>query len=222
MRKPKLLDLFCCAGGATRGYQLAGFEVTGVDKDARPDYIGDHFVQSDALRYAESHASEFDFVHASPPCQLFSTATGDSHMDYPNLIGPMREILDRSGVPYAIENVVPAERKGPMRRDLMLCGEMFGLRVVRHRIFEAGGWTPIQPEHLKHRGRTIGAGRRSRGTYSTDGYYYGVYGEGRDRGSVEEWRMAMGIDWMSDRHDLAEALPPAYTKFIGDQVIGLA
>lgn len=214
----KLLDLFCCAGGATRGYQNAGFSVTGVDLNARPSYCGDDFFQGDALAYARAYARNFDFIHASPPCQGLSTITPEENRgDYPELITPVREILLESGVPFVIENVVPAVNRGLLRKDLLLCGEMFGLRVIRHRVFEFGNGAEFKTlNHIKHQGNVKGAGRRSRGTYSSEGYYCGVYGVGTDKGTTEEWREAMGIDWMTDRHDLAESLPPAYTQYIGE------
>lgn len=225
--KPRLLDLFCCAGGASRGYQLAGFHVTGVDLDARPDYIGDEFHQADAVEFARKHAHRFDFVHASPPCQGFSYVTpGPAKGSYPNLIGAVREALDSAGVPYVLENVVGAVKKGPMRRDLSLCGEMFGLRVIRHRVFETGGWAVEQPKHLPHRGLVRGAGRPGRSGHkgsrdTRPWYYYGVHGHGTGAGVVADWSAAMGIDWMTNRHDLAEALPPAYTRYIGSQFLNL-
>jgi DNA (cytosine-5)-methyltransferase 1 len=217
----RLLDLCCGQGGATKGYQDAGFYVVGVDIDACRDYPGDEHHQCDALEFAAAHAHEYDFIHASPPCQGFSSATADEYRSqYPNLIPGIREILQPLGKPFVIENVVPAAKKAPMRRDLLLCGEMFGLRVVRHRIFEFGGGLEItQPFHRPHRGAAKGSGRRSRGTYTTDGYYFGVYGEAADRGTIQEWRDAMGIDWMTARHDLAEALPPVYTRYITERYL---
>lgn len=208
MAKPKLLDLFCCAGGATKGYQLAGFEVTGVDIERRPCYVGDSFVQADAVSFAQKYAQEFDFIHASPPCQRYSTITLNTAKEtHPDLVYTIREVLIGVGVPYVIENVVGAVKAAGLRKDLLLCGEMFGLRVVRHRVFELGFCSVPQPDHVAHRGRVKGSGRASRGTYSKEGYYFAVYGQGTDKGTTDEWREAMGIDWMTDRHDLAEAIP---------------
>lgn len=217
----KVLDLFCGKGGATRGYQLAGHHVVGVDLLDSAGYIGDDYCQGDAVAYALAHAREFDFVHASPPCQGFSTCTPDVHRaKYPDLITPIRRILTDAGVPFVIENVIPAIKAAPMKRHLVLCGEMFGLRVIRHRVFEFGNIPALlSPTHLPHNpGGTKGAGRRSRGTYSAEGYYFGVYGSGADRGSIREWQDAMEIDWMTQRHELAESIPPAYTRYIGERV----
>lgn len=226
--KPRVLDLFCCAGGATKGYQDAGFHVVGVDKDARPDYCGDEFHQGDAVDFAWEHAEEFDLVHASPPCQTFSTITpAHRRGNHLNLIPPTRAALIMSGVPFVIENVMPTVKAGELRMDVKLCGEMFGLKVIRHRAFELGRWTMEQPKHLKHRGLTKGAGRPARGRSKEERladktwYYYGVYGwgDGPVVNVVADWQMAMGIDWMTDRHDLAEALPPAYTELLGREFL---
>lgn len=222
MEQQTVLDLYCGGGGATRGYQRSGFHVTGVDYFPQPEYCGDAFVQGDAIAYAIAHGHEFDFIHASCPCQGASTITADTaRANYPNLIPATRRALLRSRQPFVIENVPPMERIGPMRRDLRLCGEMFGLRVVRHRIFEVGGWLPRQLKHPEHVGTTRGAGRRSRGTYTTEGHYLPVYGNGGGKGDLAEWRMAMGIDWITDRHTLAEAIPPAYTQYIANEFLGV-
>src|SRR4051794_5410435 len=135
MSRPRLLDLFCGAGGAARGYQRAGFHVVGVDNRPQPRYAGDEFVQADALEWDDFDG--FDAVHASPPCQLWAEGSrwhGNSH---PDLITPLRPLLEQSGLPYIIENVPEA----PLRRDVVLCGTQFGLQaegfeVRRHRAFE--------------------------------------------------------------------------------------
>jgi DNA (cytosine-5)-methyltransferase 1 len=100
-------------------------------------------------------------------------------------------------------------------RDITLCGEMFGLGVIRHRYFELGGWTAAQPAHPRHRGRVRGW---RHGTYY-DGPYVAVYGDGGGKGSVAEWQTAMGIDWTASKHSLAEAIPPAYTEWIGRELL---
>jgi DNA (cytosine-5)-methyltransferase 1 len=132
--RPRLLDLFCCAGGAARGYQRAGFYVVGVDHEPQPRYGGDEFVQADALTFP---LDGFDAVHASPPCQMFSAyrrampGRGDEH--YVNHIPATRQRLDAWGGPWAIENVVGA----PLENPVMFCGTGFGLDVQRHRLFES-------------------------------------------------------------------------------------
>lgn len=192
----------------------------GVDIVPRHNYpFGMHV--GDALTFLERNARRirrtFQAVHASWPCQTHSALTKgnraragweDAHAD---LITPGRALMDAVGLPYVIENVAGA----PIRKDLSLCGEMFGLQVLRHRFFELGGWHSDQPPHAPHRGRV--AGYRHGVWY--DGPYYAVYGDGGGKGTVAEWQHAMGIYWTNDRVELAEAIPPAYTKFIGQQLI---
>jgi DNA (cytosine-5)-methyltransferase 1 len=211
--KPRLLDLYCGAGGAARGYQRAGFEVIGVDNVPQPRYAGDAFIRDDAVAHLARHGGDYDAVHASPPCQASSALTrgnrkrtgwSDSHVD---LIPVTRALLEHVGAPYVIENV----QGSALRRDLTLCGEMFSLAVIRHRYFELGGWTMPAPDHVPHRGRVAGM---RHGEWFT-GPYFQVYGSGGGKGSVEQWRDAMGIDWTWDRRELAEAIPPAYGEFVG-------
>ncbi len=210
--KRRLLDLFCGAGGAAMGYHRAGFEVVGVDK-APMTYYPFEFHQADALRYLDQHWQEFDAIHASPPCQASSALTkGTNHgRSYPQLIPATREALNASGLPYVIENVQGAD----IRRDAMLCGEMFGLGVIRHRLFEVAGFTVEAPAHVPHRGRVAGM---RHGQWFT-GPYFAVYGGGGGKGSVAQWREAMGIDWTWDRKEIAEAIPPAYTAYLGAQLL---
>jgi DNA (cytosine-5)-methyltransferase 1 len=192
------------------GYHRAGFDVVGVDIDPQPNYPFE-FVQGDALQYLAKHGREFDAIHASPPCQGYTALKAVHGNVWPLLIEPTRRMLDQIGVPYVIENVQGA----PVRRDLTLCGEMFGLRVIRHRFFELGGWEAVAPAHLPHRGRV--AGWRHGKFY--DGPYFAVYGNGGGKGTVAQWQDALGIDWTTDRRELAEAIPPAYTEYIGRQLI---
>ena len=208
----KLLDLFCGAGGAGKGYMDAGFTVTGVDLHPQPDYPGE-FIQGDAIAYLAAHGHEYDAIHASPPCQASSALTKGTNKgrQYLNLIPATRALLALHGVPTVIENVQGSD----LRRDLTLCGEMFGLGVIRHRYFEANGWQPIPPEHRPHRGRVRGW---RHGTYF-DGPYLAVHGEGGGKGTVAEWQQAMGIHWTDSRKSIAEAIPPAYTRFIGGQIL---
>lgn len=212
MSKPLLLDLFCGAGGATRGYQMAGFHVHGVDIAAQPNYCGDDFTQADVLEML--HLLKLaDVIHASPPCQRYTTlAAGNnanSH-EYPDLVEPVRGALLASGKPYVIENVPNA----PLRSPILLCGEMFGLEVIRHRMFESNILL-MQPDHPQHRGRVAGY----RHGQSYEGPYFAVYGNGGGKGSLSDWQRAMGIDWMMAKLELAESIPPAYTQYIGDQLI---
>ncbi|MDT0303986.1 DNA cytosine methyltransferase [Streptomonospora wellingtoniae] len=214
--RPRLLDLYCCAGGATSGYQDVGFHVTGVDIDPQPNYVGDAFHQGDAIAFVAEHGHTFDLIHASPPCQAGCTLTaGTNHgRNYPQLIPATRAALQATKRPWVMEN--PPGR-APIRRDLLLCGEMFGLAVLRHRVFELGGLSLPQPAHPAHRGRV--AGMRHGRWYS--GPYFAVYGQGGGKGSVADWQHAMGIDWTPVRRELAEAIPPAYTRHIGAALAGL-
>lgn len=131
-RQLRALDLFCCAGGATRGLQMAGFHVTGIDIRKQPRYCGDAFIQADALK-PPVDLREFDFIWASPPCQKYSRSTRGHDKDYQDLVAPVRGMLVSAGTAWAMENVPEA----PMRIDAELCGSQFGLRLVRHRIIEA-------------------------------------------------------------------------------------
>ncbi|WP_019932260.1 hypothetical protein [Nocardia sp. BMG111209] len=212
--RPRLLDLYCASGGAAVGYHRAGFEVVGVDICDQPDYPFE-FHRGDALDYLTTHGHEFAAVHASPPCQASSALTAGTNQAlagrYPQLIPATRAALIGSGRPWVMENVQGAK----LRRDVVLCGEMFGLNVIRHRVFELGGWTAAQPLHLRHRGRVAGYRHGDR----FDGPYVAVYGSGGGKGSVSDWQAAMGIDWTSNRRSLAEAIPPAYTQFLGAHLL---
>jgi hypothetical protein len=210
--RKRLLDLFCCAGGAGAGYHRAGFEVVGVDIAPRPAYPFE-FHQADAIEYVRAHGHEFDAIHASPPCQAHTSLTkgnrprgiGREHLD---LIPATRAALEEVGRPYVIENVTSA----PLRADVTLCGLMFGLRVFRHRLFELGGWAMLQAPHPPHRGHRVSGWRHG---VRYEGDMVAVYGAGGGKGSVSDWQSAMGIDWTADRIELAEAIPPAYTEHIG-------
>ena len=195
------------------GYHRAGFEVVGVDINPQPRYPFE-FHQGDAIAYVLEHGHEFDVIHASPPCQASSALTKGTNKGrvYPQLIPATRDALETVGKPYVIENVAGA----PIRRDLMLCGEMFGLRVIRHRYFEISGLLVMQPEHPRHRGRV--AGMRHGVWY--EGPYFAVYGQGGGKGTVAQWQEAMGMHWTDVRKEIAEAIPPAYTEYIGSQIIG--
>lgn len=212
MSRPKLLDLFCGAGGAGQGYIEAGFEVTGVDIAPQPDYPGT-FIQGDALAYLAARGHEYDAIHASPPCQASCTLTKGTNKgnEYLNLIPATRALLALHDKPTVIENVQGSD----LRRDMTLCGEMFDLQVIRHRYFELSGFPFITTPHKPHRGRV--AGYRHGQWY--EGPYFAVYGEGGGKGTVSQWQEAMGISWTSNRKSIAEAIPPAYARFIGGQVM---
>ena len=212
--KPRLVDAFSGAGGSAKGYQRAGFYVVGIDIAPRPHYCGDEFIQSDALEMLADldWLAGFDAVHASPPCQgytQFSNLNAErwgNRVEHPMLIEPVRELLDATGLPYVIENVQGA----PLRKDLMLCGSMFGLRVRRHRIFETnwsvGGAPPChhQDDSIAIYGKMDGrrVWTRKNGT------------ELRAARTIGQASEAMGIDWMT-WDEIKEAISPAYTEYVG-------
>ncbi|MFI8511244.1 DNA methylase [Streptomyces sp. NPDC085460] len=216
--RPWLLDLFCCAGGASRGYNWAGFKVVGVDIAPRPNYPFT-FHQADALTFladliSSGEIGRFSFIHSSPPCQAkcnlsvgtnASRGWGRSHVD---LVAPTRELLEASGLPYVIEQ---PNGRADIRRDVWLCGEMFSLGVLRHRNFELGGWSAPQLEHPKHLGRVRGW---RHGEYH-DGPYVAPYGNGGGKPSIPELQKAMNITWTDVREELTEAIPPAYSRYLG-------
>lgn len=221
--RPKALDLFCGAGGVSVGLHRAGFDVVGVDINPMPEYPrkpGFTFIQADALTFP---LDGYDFIWASPKCQRYSSATRQTGKpeSYPDQIAPIRERLRASGVPYVIENVLGA----PLLDPIMLCGAMFGLGVVRHRLFECS--FPIErPTHPKHNGSLV------TGEYITVAGNGGVPAwtmqERELRGlprhmpgemKLETWQRAMGIDWMS-RGTLVQAIPPAYAEWIGKRAMG--
>ncbi len=209
VRRPRLLDLFCGAGGASMGYWHAGFDVVGVDIDEQPNYLFP-FAQGDVFQNGVDLFSidHFDAIHASPPCPRYSLVSGFHGVqdDHPDLIGPTRDLLERIGLPYVIENVPLA----PLRADVKLCGEMFGLRVHRHRLFECGGWFAMNNPHSRHRLR--GAATNCEKGEGVARWITGNYADHEDASD------AMEIDWMS-RRELANAIPPAYTEFIGRQLL---
>ncbi|MGW1548702.1 DNA methylase [Streptomyces sp. NPDC002346] len=217
--RPGLLDLFCCAGGAAMGYNRAGFKVTGVDIADRPNYPFT-FHRADALEYLAAlittgEIEQYAAVHASPPCQAGCALTVGTNAsrgwgrEHAQLIPELRTLLDASGLPYVIEQ---PNGKAPVRADLRLCGEMFGLDVLRHRVFElGGGWSVPQPAHPRHRGYVRGY---RHGVYR-DGPYVAAYGAGGGKATVPEMQQAMGITWTGVREELTEAIPPDYAELIG-------
>ncbi len=201
----KALDLFCKAGGASMGLHRAGFEVTGIDIEPQPHYPF-AFHLGDAL---DANLDGYDFVWASPPCQAHSTMTkrwGKDRPDvHPRLIEPIRAKLKAWGGVYVIENVVGA----PLENPFMLCGSMFGLRVRRHRLFEAS--FPVLAPTCDHaqQGPVVPVYGHAGGSSKRDGLRFP---------GTDAWRAAMGIDWMTG-NELAEAIPPAYAEWIGRRAI---
>jgi DNA (cytosine-5)-methyltransferase 1 len=207
---PRLLDLFCGAGGCSVGYARAGFDVVGVDIEPHPEYPFE-FHQADAMTYP---LEGFDAVHASPPCQRYAAGTPDRER-HPDLVGPIRKRLIASGVTYVIENVPGA----PLDHPTMVCAAAVGLKGIRrHRLFESSTFL------------------MSPGCACSSTYVFGIYGDHGNAASTPVRRPdgshrtrkarnavhageLMGIDWMTKWDDLTDAIPPAYTQFIGEQVI---
>lgn len=208
-----VLDLYCCQGGAARGYGLAGATVYGVDLDPQPRYPFP-FVQSDAVSFVYEHADwicqNVTMIHASPPCQLDSDCQRIRGNDHPDLIEPTREALEWLGLPYVIENVRGAVPK--LKDPVELCGTMFGLtRTYRHRYFESGnGFTLSQPDHPEHTAPQVKLGRNpgDGGAIQAVGNFSGV----------EIIRREWDVPWMN-RDGIREAVPPAYTEWIGRQFL---
>lgn len=185
------------------GLNQAGFLVHGVDKFQQKRYPF-QFFQADAMTFP---LDGYDFVWASPPCQRYTVLKSvfDSTR-YDDLVDPIRKRLLASGIPFVIENVVGA----PLRQDLMLCANYFGLRSYRHRIFECS--FPVkQPEHKPHLVRVNRKKQNRRGHWDKGGFVTIVGDIGRYVGPE-----AMGIDWMTG-NELSQAIPPAYSKYIAEQ-----
>lgn len=229
MTRPTLLDLYCSAGGAARGYQLAGFRVVGVDNRPQPRYCGDEFIQADALDYlGAADLGDVAAIHASPPCQAYSAArtmTSTQGREHPQLIEQTRAALAGTGRPYVIENVPGA----PLAPHVILCGTMFGLateqyELRRHRLFETSGFFMLTPP-CRHNGPVLSVfGTKARDRRRT----LGIYGNGGgqqhrpnrygNKATMAEARRLMGIDWMTSR-EICQAIPPAYTEYVGRHLL---
>jgi len=200
--RPRLLDLFCGAGGAAMGYHRAGFEVVGVDHRPMPRYPF-KFHQVDALEYGAEHGHEFDAIHASPPCQAYSVMSRNRN-EHPQLYAQTRNILQKIDHPYVIENVIGA----PYAHGVVLCGSMFGLVVRRHRNFETS-WLILSGlvcDHAKQ-GRPITVTGNSGGEPRKHSW----------KGVRREWPLYMQMPWATPM-EVTQAIPPAYTEWIGTQL----
>jgi DNA (cytosine-5)-methyltransferase 1 len=215
--KPRLLDLFCGAGGCTKGYQDAGFYVVGVDIEPQPNYCGDEFVQDDALfwmrhglRWRRRHndVRSFDAIHASPPCQTYSSAMRHLADVKPQQIDAIRELLVASGLPWVIENVpgAPLVVDSNLFGDhgVELCGSMFGLRIRRHRLFETN--FPVSPpapcDHSRPAMNPHNSASRKAIGYAPE----------------RQWGEEMGVSWMG-KDETRQAIPPSYTEHIGSYLL---
>ena len=227
--KPRLLDLFCGAGGAAMGYHRAGFEVVGVDINPQPRFPFE-FVQADAMTLLRvlptltASVWRFDAIHASPPCQAYSITKNAHGREHPDLVPETLELLRASGLPWVCENVVGA----PLPDAVTLCGSMFDLvawdhyikqnvQLKRHRLFQSSEYlmAPGPCRHIK--GMRVG------------GVYGGAWSKNKTLDPTvkrtggyappdDVQRELMGIDWMT-RKQLNQAIPPAYTEWLGRQLI---
>lgn len=205
MRPWKVLDTYCKAGGASMGYYRAGFEVTGIDHEPQPNYPFE-FIQDDALEVLAQRffLAQFDVIHASPPCQLFSEgAPGRKRDNHEDLLTPTRQLLKASGKPYVIENVVGA----PMPNAILLCGSTFELPCIRHRLFETWPDLGLVPS-LCHQ-KSWKRGVAHKGRYS--------YGHGNWGPSWRKYVLPVVWPWMTVEES-GQAIPPPYTQWIGEQL----
>ena len=218
--KPLLLDLFCGAGGAAVGYHRAGFEVVGIDHKPQPHYPFE-FHQADALEFVREHSESYSVIHASPPCQKYTGMRRITRSRFgrirgnpnpPDLIAATRRALMATGKPWVIENV----QGSPLNTGIILCGASLGLdHLARHRHFESSVLLFAPPCSHYSSSHTVGV--------------YGSRPDGRRvsyrqhrlccvAASLEEAREVMGIDWM-DWDEITQAIPPAYTEYIGKQLM---
>ena len=220
--RPRMLDLFCCEGGAGAGYARAGFDVVGVDLDPRfAKRYPFEFHAGDAIEYVKEHGHEFDAIHASPPCQAYSITKHTHSNTHPMLIDPTRDALLATGRPYVIENVIGA----PLRAPLMLCGSEFNLgtidtdglplRLERHRLFESNVFL-YGNGGCQHDRRIQVAGAYGGG--SSDRRHAKEVRRGGYTPAKEVRAALLGIDWMT-LHGLSQSVPPAFTEHIGRQLL---
>jgi DNA (cytosine-5)-methyltransferase 1 len=224
MKKYKLLDPFCGAGGASMGFHLAGFEITGIDHLPQKRYPF-NFIQADALKYMEwliksGEIEEFDAIAGGPPCQFGSELTPISHRSkHPNLIPATRELMIASQKAYIIENVEGA--RGHLINPVMLCGSMFGLPIWRHRYFENNFNLFLSPAGCNHNFIPVlpsGTTRRKHPVIISGRGMRATLAGRRRENTAQEKRDAMDIPWMIET-ELTQAIPPAYTKWLGEKLI---
>lgn len=195
---------------------MAGFYVVGVDNRPQPHYCGDEFIQADAIEFIRSHGHEYDAIHASPPCQGYSRTKNlkTSRTDHAMLVESTREVLRETNRAYVIENVQGA----PLINPLLLCGSMFGLGVIRHRLFECNPPIWFPPTQCNHVGKVLPMWWKSRRVAIERGEQFAYVTVAGNSYLMPEARLAMGIEWMV-RSELSQAIPPAYTEWIGRQLL---
>ena len=222
MSRPRLLDLYCCAGGAAMGYHLAGFDVVGVDIAFQKNYPFE-FHQADALEFLAAHGHEFDAIHASPPCQTYSRTKTLHSNEHPDLVGPTREALDATGKPWVIENVVGA----PLINPLCLCGSEFDmiapdvdgvpLKMIRHRLFESN--VPLEGNGgCRHRNDI-----QTASAYGAGGGWTPRHRDNPDRRGgyiphIDVLRELLNVHW-TNKHELSQVVPPVFAEHIGKQLM---
>ena len=226
IRQPVLFDLFCGAGGCSVGYSNAGFDVVGCDSEPQKRYPFD-FLQMDALealrRLLNGESllfgdrlitlADISAIHTSPPCQVYSVTAHLSNGTHPDLVEPVRDLLVETGKPYVIENVPGAPLIGA---PLLLCGSMFGLALVKHRYFENNIHLWLPPHPCLCSGLYTHSGHGQFSAFASGATAICVAGNDYD---AEDGRTAMGIDWMTKK-ELSQAIPPAYTEYVGRFLIG--
>jgi|ERR1044071_1312760 DNA (cytosine-5)-methyltransferase 1 len=216
----KVLDLCCSAGGASAGYASLGWEVTGIDNKPQARYPYS-FIEADALEVAAdvNFLSQFDLIHASFPCQLFLHGRLKTKRETHDLVTPGRELLKRSGIPWVMENVITAPLD--KEKSIVLCGNSFKLRTYRHRRFEYPKERfrirpPVHKDHL------IPTSQHRSQIHWDMGYFFTFTGGETYENQTTMWdkfgKDGMGIDWMT-RYEISQAIPPAYTRWIGRQLI---
>jgi DNA (cytosine-5)-methyltransferase 1 len=218
----KLLDLFCGGGGCSMGYSYAGFEVEGVDINPNHEkYYPFKFHHADAIEFLLDTITDYDVVHASPPCQGYSKHVSSADSEHsntrgknePRLIEPLREIFIATDTPYVIENVTGAKQH--MIDPIELCGTMFRLPIRRHRLFESS-FNLTAPEHPK----CMGVAKKFAEEKGWEYRDMSVTGKGRGAGIKDRWNEIMGITWNMTQAEIAESIPPSYTEYIGKQIRG--
>ena len=217
-RTLKLLDLFCGAGGASVGYDHSGFDVTGIDIKDQPNYPF-KFIKADAIDFLKKYGHNYDIIHASPPCQGYSkhTKPNSKHVHYskgsdePRLIDMVRKLIPKDKF-YIIENVMGA--KNELKNPIMLCGNMFGLPISRHRLFEIN-FDFKSPTHLNCRG----IAKKYALDNNIDYRDMSVCGKSRRKGCIDTWKELTGNYWMIHAHELSESIPWFYTHLIGSTLL---